>query len=240
MKLKKKKNRLQDWYEKSKKTGKYYESVSKIWAQHRFHRQRDWGRAATYRGPRVVSHSVTRTTPTMRVWLSKDRKGKEEGGRNGACKATYHLGYAPVSHNVSCVYEAVEHLGGLFYQVALIGVVLQLIIYSRQTTTTTPSLHHPHNPLLHTAQRCSHIFQLAGLGGRGRVSVWIPSAARSQRAGCFSTLRQCQDWQWQPEKAWEYGSRYVFTPKPKSEKVSFLPNLRKSKPPVTTALSLLR
>lgn len=73
------------------------------------------------------------------------------GGGGAACKATYHLGYAPVSHNVSCVYEAVEHLGGLLYQVALIGVVLQLIIYSRHTTTTTASLHHPHNPLLRCA-----------------------------------------------------------------------------------------
>lgn len=87
------------------------------------------------------------------------------GGRGGAaCKATYHLGYAPVSHNVSCVYEAVEHLGGLLYQVALIGVVLQLIIYSRHTTTTTASLHHPHNPLL----RCAALTPSDWLDGRLR------------------------------------------------------------------------
>ena len=122
------------------------------------------------------------------------------GGGGAACKATYHLGYAPVSHNVSCVYEAVQHLGGLLYQVALIGVVLQLIIYSRHTTTTTASLHHPHNPLL----RCAALTPSDRLDGRLRSggssnsfimhyvpALWLPDKSSPISDAQTDSLQRC-------------------------------------------------
>ncbi len=46
----------------------------------------------------------------------------------------YHLCDPSVSHNVASVDESVQHLGGLFYQVALVWVFLQVVICEITTT----------------------------------------------------------------------------------------------------------
>lgn len=45
-----------------------------------------------------------------------------------AAAGAYHLCDAPVGEDVACVDEAVQHLRRLLDQVALVGVVLQLLV----------------------------------------------------------------------------------------------------------------
>lgn len=46
--------------------------------------------------------------------------------------SSYHLCNASVGEDVSSVYEPVKHLCCLFYQVTLVGVVFQLLIWKNE------------------------------------------------------------------------------------------------------------
>lgn len=45
---------------------------------------------------------------------------------------TYHLCDASVSEDVACVDEAIQHLCCLLDQVALVGIVLELLVYTQK------------------------------------------------------------------------------------------------------------